>query len=363
MKKTTFIPALVLGAAMILTLTACGDSSSGSNAGTVDHAATTAHDAAEPTAPEKISKEQILEYFTQLQTAEAPGLNTYHSSWDDMVAYLTEQGVIPAKAVPVDMLTTEGYLQDNTEGELATYAFADKAMDFDGVYLCWWNLAEPTDALECYIDMKNNGGTVVIMGGAAVTPFTMTDSGSYAIGFAESYDETAVAAALETFNGVENKAYSLNYMTNAVDLAMAFKEKGLLAAADLAANVNLNEKYAYPAMIRDWVGYDVSESGYGDPYETTGYARLATEAYQYGNVTILYFAVSERGEASWYPDTANVYAALSKDGTSVLYCQPELNGDWIEYKANNDGSYDAEGEAVTVTVDGICGSYAIIVND
>lgn len=359
MKKSIRILALVLSVVMLLALAACAETPTNTDPST--EPSTTG--STEPSDPGKTVKEQILEYFTQLKTATAPGLNTYHSSWDDVVAYLTTEGVISADAEQVDMLTTEGYLQDNTGGQLPTYAFADKAVDFGGVYLCWWNLAEPTEALDCYTGMLNNSGNIVIMGGAAVVKFVMTNSGSFAIGFADDYDEAAKTAAVDAFNAIDNKAYSLAYMTSAADLAMALKNEGLLAAADIAGNVNLNQKYAYTTMKQDWVGYDVSDSGWGEPYEATAYAKLATEAYAYGNVSILYFAASDRGENSWYPNIANVYAALSENATSGLYCQLEMNGQWTEYKVDAEGNYSAEGTALTISVDDIYGSYAIIVNE
>ena len=37
-------------------------------------------------------------------------------TYDEMVDYLTAKGYISKDAAPVDMLTTEGYLTDNTGG-------------------------------------------------------------------------------------------------------------------------------------------------------------------------------------------------------------------------------------------------------
>ena len=39
-------------------------------------------------------------------------------TYDEMVEYLTAKGYISKDAAPVDMLTTEGYLTDNTDGEI-----------------------------------------------------------------------------------------------------------------------------------------------------------------------------------------------------------------------------------------------------
>ena len=59
-------------------------------------------------------------------------------TYDEMVDYLTAKGYIPKDATPVDMLTTEGYLTDNTGGEIPFAPFADKAQDYDGLWLMWW---------------------------------------------------------------------------------------------------------------------------------------------------------------------------------------------------------------------------------
>ena len=50
-------------------------------------------------------------------------------TYDEMVDYLTAKGYIPKDATPVDMLTTEGYLTDNTGGEIPFAPFADKAQE------------------------------------------------------------------------------------------------------------------------------------------------------------------------------------------------------------------------------------------
>ena len=59
-------------------------------------------------------------------------------TYDEMVEYLTAKGYISKDAAPVDMLTAEGYLTDNTGGELPFAPFADKAQDYDGLWLMWW---------------------------------------------------------------------------------------------------------------------------------------------------------------------------------------------------------------------------------
>lgn len=361
MKKFIRVLALVLSVVIMLSLAACGETPAGTTAGT--NPPTNAPTTAAPTEPQPTYKEQVLAYFNELATATAPGLNAYESSWEDMVAHLTEQGVIASDATQVDMLTTPGYLKmyDGTFND--TYAFADKAVDFGGVYLMWWNLAEPTSAYDCYTGMLNNSGNIVVMGGMYVVNATATPYGSFAIAFAEGYDETAKINALAVMDAVDATAYSLKYMTSTTDLAMALMQKGLLAATDIAAAVDLNSKYEYPSTNKDWVGTDQSEDGWGEPYAITAYAKLATNAYQFGNVTILFFAAAERVETSYYPNIYGVYADLLDDNTAGAYCQLEFRGDWTKLTVDAEGAYSAEGEAFSFTVDALVGGFAIIVNE
>lgn len=108
-------------------------------------------------------------------------------TFDGMAAYLTEKGYISKDAAPVDMLTTEGYLTDNTGGEFPFAPFADKALDYDGLWLMWWDSATPSEAYtNCFQNLAMNGGTVVYMGGAAVLE-TAAYNGNFAIAFAEDY--------------------------------------------------------------------------------------------------------------------------------------------------------------------------------
>lgn len=363
MKKSIRVLALVLSVVMMLSLVACGETNPTTTGANNTPSTPVPSTTQTPTEPQPSYKEQVLAYFNELATATAPGLNTYESSWEDMVAHLTANGVIAADAAQVDMLTTPGYLKmyDGTFND--TYAFADKAVDFGGVYLMWWNLAEPTAAFDCYTGMLNNGGTIVVMGGMYTVPAVATASGSYAIAFAEGYDEAAKTAALDVFNAIDKTAYSLKYMTSTTDLAMALMQKGLLAATDIAGAVDLNSKYEYPTTNKDWVGYEQSEDGWGEPYATTAFAKLATNAYQFGNVTILYYAAAERAETSYYPNIYGVYADLLDDNTAGAFCQLEFRGEWSKLTVDAEGAYSAEGEAFSFTVDALTGGFAIIVNE
>ncbi len=114
-------------------------------------------------------------------------VNTKTSSFDDMVTYLTEKGYIVKDTQPVDMLTTEGYLTDNTGGGFPCAPFADRAEDYGGLWLMWWDAETPSEAYTaCFETIAMNGGVVVYMGGAAILE-TAACSGSFAIAFAEDY--------------------------------------------------------------------------------------------------------------------------------------------------------------------------------
>lgn len=365
MKKSIRVLALVLSVVMMLSLAACGEAPTGTTTGTNNTPSTPVPTTTQtPTEPQKTLEEKIAEFMNELSTATAPGLNAYESSWEDMVAHLTTNGVIAADAAQVDMLTTPGYLKmyDGTFND--TYAFADKAVDFGGVYLMWWNLAEPTSAYDCYTGMLNNGGTIVVMGGMYTVNAVATSSGSYAIAFAEGYDEAAKTAALDVFNAIDKTAYSLKYMGSTTDLAMVMMNAGLLAATDIAGAVNVNALYEYTATRQDWVGYEQSpETGYGDPYETTDYAVVASQAYTFGKVTILFYAAADVAETSYYPHMVSIFKQIQEQGTLTPYCRPNTDWTYVPYTVDANGAYSAEGTNLEIEVDMLYGRFAIIVNE
>ena len=119
-----------------------------------------------------------------------------------MVAYLQEEDVIAKDASAVNINETAGYLTDNTGGEIPFAAIADEANDYDGVYLFWWNLEEPSELYEMYESMQNNAGVIVYMGGAAILE-TEAQNGAYAIAFSDDY--TNKEQALEVFLAIESE--------------------------------------------------------------------------------------------------------------------------------------------------------------
>lgn len=132
---------------------------------------------------------------------EVQPVNASTASFEEMVDYLTQKGYIEEGTEPVDMLTTEGYVTDNTGGEYSTAPFADRAEDFGGLWLMWWETG--SEAYEnCFANVAMNGGTIVYMGGAA-TVDTAAVNGNFAIGFGSDYDQKD--AVLDGFQALPNK--------------------------------------------------------------------------------------------------------------------------------------------------------------
>ena len=98
-------------------------------------------------------------------------------------------------ALPPYEITTEGYLTDNTGGDIPYGPFADKAQDYDGLWLMWWDAATPSEAYtNCFQNLAMNEGTIVYMGGAAVLE-TAAYNGSFAIAFGEGYAQKEAVTA------------------------------------------------------------------------------------------------------------------------------------------------------------------------
>ena len=122
-------------------------------------------------------------------------VNTKTGSFDDMVAYLTAKGYIAEGTTPVDINTTEGYVQDNTGGQMSVVEIADKAQDFGGLWLFWFDADNNSEFYQSnFANIAMNSGTIVIMGGAAVLQ-TAAYSGNFAIAFAEGYAQADAVTA------------------------------------------------------------------------------------------------------------------------------------------------------------------------
>ncbi len=118
-----------------------------------------------------------------------------------MVAYLTAKGYIAKDAAPVDINTTEGYVTDNTGGEIPYAAMADKAEDFGGLWLFHWE--KDSEAYNnVFVNAPANGNMLVYMGGACVLQAEAIN-GLYAVAFAEDYAQKD--AVLADFKALPNK--------------------------------------------------------------------------------------------------------------------------------------------------------------
>lgn len=65
---------------------------------------------------------------------------------------------------PIDINETPGYLQDNTGGEFTKAKVADKAYDYEGLWLFWWDQEEKSELYEEYESMAAYQGTIVLGG-------------------------------------------------------------------------------------------------------------------------------------------------------------------------------------------------------
>lgn len=132
--------------------------------------------------------------------AKVPNAKT--ASYDEVIAYLKDGGVIADDSSPADINNAEGYVTDNTGGEFSAAEIADKAFDYDGLYLFWWDLDNPGDLKENYDSIANNGGVIVISGGAAILE-TSGQNGPFAIAFSQDYAQKD--KALELFSAMPSQ--------------------------------------------------------------------------------------------------------------------------------------------------------------
>lgn len=125
--------------------------------------------------------------------------NPAEATMEEMVEYFKAEGLISKDAKAVDISTTEGYLIDNTGGQIPCYKVADEALDYDGIWLFRWDLENKTETYEMYEGMAYNSGLIVIEGGAALLETSATN-GAFAIGFAEDFSDKD--KVLEIFKGL-----------------------------------------------------------------------------------------------------------------------------------------------------------------
>lgn len=251
---------------------------------------------------EKSKKEETVTYFNSLKEAKASeGINAMTSSYDEMVEYLESKGYISKDTTPVDINETKGYLVDNTGGNFPDTIVADKAFDYDGMWLFWWDQVEKTTNYETYASIKNNSGIIVLGGGAAILE-TSAANGSFAIAFSNDYAKKD--EAVKDFKAIDNKAEALPYLTSAVDLAKLLKEKGLIADIskyddlESSADVSFAEtSFKYPEGITIfYLGVVPVGAGYAN-YEDL----------ENGGDTITGYKLDAEGNGKWYSEASPDY--------------------------------------------------------
>lgn len=120
-------------------------------------------------------------------------VNAKTATYDEMVAYLKAKGYIADGTTPVDINTTAGYLTtDNAGGEIVP-VWADKAEDFGGLWIFWWDLNNPTDNYSIFEFAPMNSGAMVYLGGACVLEGA-TFNGAFAI-FCKDYAQADAVIA------------------------------------------------------------------------------------------------------------------------------------------------------------------------
>jgi hypothetical protein len=348
-----------------------GTSNSGTSNGGTSNSGTS-----DSTTPEvtKTRKEQVLEFMDSLNNIEITGANVYATSYDDMVSYLKEQKVIEADAQGVDMNTTAGYLWSGSDHNYASSAraFADKAYDYNGVYLVWWDIANGSSYTDVYQSINVNGRA--IFAGGAFTFATASVNGYYAIGFSDfsktmdqyqsggseaqkegesssDYDarqNAALKAAkaehssqITLFEAIDSTPPSIDYFTSVDQLSAQLFHAGLISIQQLSSPVDLNAVYTFGS-------------------DNSSYVALATNAYQYGDITVYFFDTSNSLYS--YYTYSYMFTNLQKDKTTEVYYG---SSNWYTegqvYKYNENKAYDENGTTLTYSVDGIYGKFAISV--
>ena len=87
-------------------------------------------------------------------------------------------------------------------GQFTETQVADKAYDYDGLWLFWWDQENQTEMYETYQSMGANQGTIVLGGGAAILQ-TEAKNGAYALAFSEDYEKKQ--DVVDAFEALENE--------------------------------------------------------------------------------------------------------------------------------------------------------------
>lgn len=324
--------------------------------------------------PVVTKKQQILNYFEELQNMPTlTAVNTFYTGYDDMITYLKAQGVISSTATAVNMLsssTGKGYFIPNgqtaPDAAYSNTTFANKAYDYDGVYVLWYDLLLMEESsLKGEFDQLPARGKIIAGGGAYLLDADkIVVSGSYAICFRGTVEsgsaaETARNQAVTKFNSIDKKVYSLHFM-NFMDFAEALKEKGFIS--DVLGGIDLNAKYTYDTYGSQWN----STTSSNEFFPSTGYVSFATTAQDYDGIQIYYYNV---GALSGNMLTYYRNALLNiKSVVSFSYYANETDAKaWkttnATYKFDANNNYSANGTQLTLEFETMFGRFALNIND
>lgn len=115
---------------------------------------------------------------------------------EEMVSYLQAKGVIKADTEPVDINVTDGYMIDNSEGVVVETAVADKALDYDGLWIYWWDPEEENEYDAIFDGIFETGGKIELFYGLKEQTMSLM-YGNFGFVFAEGYENgNAVIDAL-----------------------------------------------------------------------------------------------------------------------------------------------------------------------
>lgn len=354
---------ILLVASMAVALTACTENTPAATAVPATAAPATAAPTesipAQTEAPVPSALEQIKNVL-ESTNIKVDGLNAYNSSFDEVVTFLKSEGVIADDADGIDMNETAGYVRkyDGTMEEVM--AFCDKAVDYNGVGIVWFDLLGNTQFMENYNAMESNSGTIPIRGGM-YTVSTNLVRGSYALVLGESLSEEAKAAAMAALQKIDNTKTALS-LYNEADIARALQKAKVISVQELAADDSVNDDYTYIAKGKDWVGFynaetnpNGTESGYTEEYDKTFNVTVASAGHHYGKITLYYFNTTDSGFG--YTGAASTYADLvanqAENGSSTAS---------LYYDPDNDGTFEAYPD-VTLSVDYLIGNFAVSVNE
>lgn len=286
---------------------------------------------------------------------ENTALNAYIATYDEVVELLVTEGAIADASAAVDMNTTAGYWFDNMTGAQSTEAIAaaDVAKDFGGVYLVWFDI--DGDYMASWANMKFNGPVLLYQGGMCMLQMD-SNKGMFVLGFGTDVSEDVKSKAKAAFDKLDTTVpEDANYMTAAADLALALKDKGYIAAADIASSEDLNNKYYVEGPGEEW---DDATGDYVSVDNYKYYAEFASEAKSFGGITIFYYntldGYSFLEENLSFSGAGLAYKGLQENNVITAYVG-DMNWVYTPYLEN--------GAEVSYTADVVCGRFAVSIDD